>query len=45
MAYDIETGEARGTTVGNTAFEKYLYSVTLPDGTRLNQLEDLLANI
>ena len=43
--YDMEAGVSRGTTVQNTAFEKHLYSVTLEDGTRLDDLEDVIANI
>ncbi len=43
--YDMEAGVSRGTTVQNTAFEKYLYSVPLEDGTRLDDLEDVIANI
>ena len=43
--YDMEAGVSRGTTVQNTAFEKHLYSVPLEDGTRLDDLEDVIANI
>ena len=41
----METGDTRRITVDNTAFEKYLYSVTLEDGKRLDDLENLIADI
>jgi hypothetical protein len=43
--YDTMTADVRSSMVSATAFEKYLYSVTLEDGTRLNDLEDFLANV
>lgn len=43
--YDMQTGEVRGSSVENTAFEKYLYSVTLEDGSRTDDLENLIADI
>jgi hypothetical protein len=43
--YDTMTGDVRPSTVDATAFERYLYAVTLEDGTRLNDLEDFLADI
>jgi hypothetical protein len=43
--YDIENGLTRGSTINNTAFEKYLYSVTLEDGKRLDDLENLISVI
>jgi len=43
--YDQQSGEAWSSTVENTAVEKHLYSVRMPDGKRNTELEDLLAKI
>ncbi|WP_375210908.1 DUF4238 domain-containing protein [Hyphococcus sp.] len=43
--YDMERGTARGSTIENTAYEKYLYSVTSDDGVRQDDLENVIAAI
>ncbi len=43
--FDTEKDEARGSTVDATAYEKYLYSVKLEDGSRRDDLEDFIADI
>lgn len=43
--YDMESASVRSSTVENTAYEKYLYSVTLEDGKRTDDLENLISDI
>jgi hypothetical protein len=43
--YDLERDEVRGSAVSATAFERYLYSVEMPNGERLDDLEDFIATI
>jgi hypothetical protein len=46
--YDMEKEEkinARISTIENTAFEKHFYSVTLPSGERIADMEDIIAGI
>lgn len=43
--YDMKEGTVRASRVGDTAFQKHLYSVTLEDGSRLTEIEDLLSKI
>ncbi len=43
--YDIELEEGRTSTIENTAYEKYLYSVTLENGQRSDEVEDFFSKI
>jgi hypothetical protein len=43
--YDVERGEARGSLVQATAYERYLYSVTLKGGEKLGVFEDFFADV
>ena len=43
--YDMETGRVRHSIVKETAFEKHLYSISLPNGERITDLEDLIGEI
>lgn len=43
--FDVEAGSSRESTVENTAYEKYLYSVTLEDGARMDDLENVISKI
>jgi hypothetical protein len=43
--YDMEKGSARRSTVDNTGFEKYLYSTKLSDGSRIDDLENFIAEV
>ncbi len=43
--YDLESDTVRSSTAEATGYEKHLYSVTLPDGTRYADIEDQIANV
>lgn len=43
--YDLEKDDVRGSAVSATAFERYLYSVELPSGERLDDLENFIATV
>ena len=43
--YDKQTGDVRPSLVKNTAYEGHLYSLTLDDGERFTEIEELLARL
>ncbi|VXC97830.1 conserved hypothetical protein [Oceanicaulis sp. 350] len=43
--YDTEANSLRSSPPENTGFEKYLYSRTLPDGKRSDELENLIETL
>ncbi|MDA7948635.1 MAG: DUF4238 domain-containing protein [Hyphomicrobiaceae bacterium] len=43
--YDLEADTVRPSTANATGYEKHLYSVALPDGTRCTDIEDQIGNV
>lgn len=43
--YDLEADTVRPSVADATGYEKHLYSVTLPDGTRCTDIEDQIGDI
>jgi len=43
--YDTKSNSVRASSPENTGYEKYLYSQTLPDGSRSDELENLIEKL